>query len=80
MTPTQKRQVTVGVMTTLIGASVIGALGWTRVNLILRPEFEARSVQIESEVRTVERRIENKLDRVLDVVCAKETPKPRACE
>lgn len=80
MTPTQKRQLTVGVLTTLIGTSVLALVGWGSQTVIFRPEFEARAVSIETEARAMERRIDGKLDRLLDVVCAKETPKPRACE
>ncbi len=80
MTVAQKRQITVGLITTLLGASILGLLGWTRVNVILRPEFEARAVRLESDIHAVERRVESKLDRLLDVVCDKEPTKPRACE
>lgn len=80
MTLAQRRQVTVGLITTLLGASILGLLGWTRVNVILRPEFEARSVKLESDIHSVERRIDGKLDRLLDVVCDKEPTKPRACQ
>lgn len=79
MTAAQKRQLTVGVLTTIIGTSVLAIIGWGSQTVIFRPEFEARAISLESQVQVVERRIENKLDRVLDVVCDKEPTKPRAC-
>ena len=80
MTPQQKRQVTVGVLTTIIGTSVLAVIGLGSQVVIFRPEFEARAVSIEAESRMLERRIDGKLDRLLDVVCDKEPTKPRACE
>ena len=68
MSPQQKRQVTVGVLTTIIGAAFLGLMGWANATVIFRPEFALH-----------ESRVEAKLDRVLDIVCA-DKPTLRQCQ
>lgn len=48
MTGPQRHAVKVGVLTALIGASVIGSFAWVRETLIMRPEFTTHVRELET--------------------------------
>ena len=63
MTPPQKRAILTGVLTFLIGASLIAAAD----QVILRPEFSLHEANVNSSMQ-----------RILDVVCT-DHPTHRSC-
>lgn len=51
MTVAQKRQLTVGIATTVLGGLVLLAVRSLTAQVMLRPEVEARFMGVEAEVR-----------------------------
>lgn len=68
MTPTQRSQMRVGVVTAVVGGLMLLAFTKLTAQIVLRPEFEAH-----------EAKIEHKLDRILDAVCT-DKPSARPCK
>jgi hypothetical protein len=71
VTVASRRQIAIGVLTAVIGALLLGAVSFTREQVIFRPEFDAH-VQSDTAWKREQREM------TLDILCGQQ-PANRRC-